>query len=917
MNSFYGGKHGDSFVIAKTYSTIAEMLESFGKNNNNCPVHFDEYVLINTVNKNNPENGQVFKRGYDYNSDRTIVTYQPTYGKENPYETKEVPANGAYYVGTIVGPAGRAPIFNFGHYFDVVDLIDIIDRDFDTMGLSYSGSATRQDTVGMLNSRYPNGSEILGPDAPLRDFYILRLTNAPKEGEEQVIHYYCFDRKYKLNNQDAEGWYAVDTPPATGEDTFNPKEGLIPGVSYAYDKGGNLLYDIDKETGKRSMRKGENSLGKTYQDTIDWVYCTVRNENLEDSTAYIGFRFGSPVVEFETESVSPYFNRSDIIDTATGLPNAEANKTHKFENLNLITRDQKQTDIEAHPFYSKWKINIPKGIKGDAIKNIYLVDAAKEHKIEQFVLDKDGNLLYDEATGEVQVIPYVEDVSTPEGMSAVDIESSKEKWVIVCDYVCYDRMAEGELHTIYLGDFNQLDGITLEHFGQLVFNYSHDNTERTPKQDWIHWIDKMKFNDNGTVTITFNDDTWDVAAADNQDKIEKGVLTKTQLINWITNMEFSNNGTVDVMFNNDNLFNGQLTKEKLINWITDVEFSENGTVNITFNNDNLFNGKLTKEQLITWVTEFSLDEDDGTLIVNFNNNRLVPNINKTLQWVKDISISPQGTVRTDYTNKADRVQENYLSWIDDMSFDEEGTVVVTFNHDKVNTDQVKNGVLTKTHLLHWIDDMNFAEDGTLTVNFNNEDLNPEGSQIKNGKINLPQLITWMTKFDLDGDTGRLQVNYNNNKLIQNVDKTLQWVKDISIADNGTVTTDYTNQDDKVQTGLIQWINDIKINDDGAGNGNQKVSIKYNNANGYVDIGSPLNYVMRMGVDPSNGNLLALYSDPQKRQSGISYDNVSGWSLLGNLKYSKTMAKSDYDAKQPAERVSDLITGAICYSIEEI
>ena len=916
MNSFYGGKQGSSFIIAQTYTTIAEMVANFGKNNSACPVNFDEYALINTVNKNNPENGQVFRRGYDYNSGRKIISYKHTYGKENPYEEIEIEANGAVYIGTIVGPAGRAPIFNFGQYEDVQNTTIVHTKYFSDIGITYPSESGRSTVVSKLNSLTTIDAEtgvVSFFDDIITDFYSLELI---KDDSRSMVQYYCYDNKYRLNNQNSAGWYAVDSVPGTGVDTFDPSQGLIPGVSYAYENG-ELLYDIDINTGKRSMRKGVNRLGNTYQDTIDWAYCTVRNENLEDSTAYIGFRFGSPVVEFETESVSPYFNRSDIIDTATGLPNTEANKTHKFENLNLITRDQKQADIEAHPFYSKWKISIPKGIKGDAIKNIYLVDAAKEHKIEQFVLDKDGNLLYNEITGEVQVIPYVEDVSTPEGMSAVDIESSKEKWVIVCDYVCYDRMAEGELHTIYLGDFNQLDGITLEHFGQLVFNYSHDNTERTPQQDWIHWIDKMKFNDNGTITITFNDSSWDVAAAANQDVIEKGVLTKEKLINWITNMEFSNNGTVDVMFNNDNLFNGQLTKEKLINWITDVEFLENGTVNITFNNDNLFNGKLTKEQLITWVTDFSLNEDDGTLIVNFNNNRLVPNINKTLQWVKDISISPQGTVTTDYTNKADRVQENYLSWINDMSFDEEGTVVVTFNHDKVNTDQVKNGVLTKTHLLHWINDMNFADDGTLTVDFNNEDLNPEGSQIKNGKINLPQLITWMTKFDLDEDTGRLQVDYNNNKLIPNVDKTLQWVKDITIADNGTVTTDYTNQDDKVQTGLIQWINDVKVNDDGAGNGNQKVSIKYNNANDYVDIGSPLNYVMRMGVDPSNGNLLALYSDPQKRQSGISYDNVSGWSLLGNLKYSKTMAKSDYDAKQPAERVSDLITGAICYSIEEI
>ena len=73
----------------------------------------------------------------------------------------------------------------------------------------------------------------------------------------------------------------------------------------------------------------------------------------------------------------------------------------------------------------------------------------------------------------------------------------------------------------------------------------------------------------------------------------------------------------------------------------------------------------------------------------------------------------------------------------------------------------------------------------------------------------------------------------------------------------------------------------------------------------------------MAVNPADGNLLALYSDPQKRQSGYEYDGVSGWTILGNLKYSKTLSSSTYDSLTPAERVSNLITGAVCYSIEEI
>lgn len=88
MESFYGGKAGFSFIIVKSFSSVAEMVANFKKGPTYSAVHYDEHVLINTENKNNPDNGKVFRRGYDYTNDM----------------------GGAVYIGTIVGPAGRAPM---------------------------------------------------------------------------------------------------------------------------------------------------------------------------------------------------------------------------------------------------------------------------------------------------------------------------------------------------------------------------------------------------------------------------------------------------------------------------------------------------------------------------------------------------------------------------------------------------------------------------------------------------------------------------------------------------------------------------------------------------------------------------------------------------------------------------------------
>lgn len=99
-NSFYGGRRGASFVIAKRYSTIAEMVAAFSQGGDYKTVNYDEYVLIDTENKNNPDNGKIYRRGYEYNNSM----------------------GGAIYEGQIVGPAGLAPHTEM-HTIDEVEQI--------------------------------------------------------------------------------------------------------------------------------------------------------------------------------------------------------------------------------------------------------------------------------------------------------------------------------------------------------------------------------------------------------------------------------------------------------------------------------------------------------------------------------------------------------------------------------------------------------------------------------------------------------------------------------------------------------------------------------------------------------------------------------------------------------------------------
>ena len=98
MYSFYGGRPGNSFTIVRTFKSIADMVEKFRNGPDYTVVHYDEHVLINTDNKNDADNGKIFRRGYDYKNEDT---------------------GGAIYIGQIVGPAGASPDLEFTNYDDI------------------------------------------------------------------------------------------------------------------------------------------------------------------------------------------------------------------------------------------------------------------------------------------------------------------------------------------------------------------------------------------------------------------------------------------------------------------------------------------------------------------------------------------------------------------------------------------------------------------------------------------------------------------------------------------------------------------------------------------------------------------------------------------------------------------------------
>ena len=380
MYSFYGGQPGSSFIIITTYRSIADMIAKFKLGSEYTAVHFDQHVMINTVNKNDPDNGKIYRRGYDFNNDM----------------------GGAEFVGTIVGPAGHAPMIQLA-------------------------------TIAEVRRK------------------------AAEEGYEE---------------RRSSGSYSV-----TGAN-------LVPG----------------KKT------------DGTFNDAITWECCSIRNENDEDSTAYIGFTFPYTVIDVEASTIEPYISG-------------------KYADVSGAYRN----DDYMHPFYEQWHLDIPKGVKGDAFKNLKVQIA------------------------DMSIEPY-------EGQ-AEDINNQEK--VIVYEYYCYDEYKNGAPKKYYLGDYNVIKDITIAADGTITISYNHGGNKTFPKI--MKWISSLSLAADGALTINYNTG-------------ETRSITNNK-IKWINSVSSENGRTLVFTYNDDTTDSVNLTLPNNISINTgDIEGEGNQKIKVDWTN---------------------------------------------------------------------------------------------------------------------------------------------------------------------------------------------------------------------------------------------------------------------------------------------------------------------------------------------
>lgn len=490
-NSFYGGRDGAPMIIKKTFDTVKDMVDAFGTINYN-EVNFGEHTLIRSEDRNNPENGRLFRRGTNINASETVQSWILN-EETHLYEETDVSANGAVYIGTIAGPSGNAPHLNF------------------------------------------------------------------KQTEADVT------KVYEDHNKPG-----YDRKTGTGTFSLNPtSQNLVSGKDH---------------------------------DEITWTYCSIRDKNERETDAYIGFTIPYTVIEFEAESETPYYNRS--------------NNTANFINQNLVDR----LDDSSKPFYQKWQINVPKGIHGQSIENLRVEGLDTDQAVLKYDLrnfDKDGNGI--STTHEIGAYNLIKNIDLSDtGYLNIDTTASLNE-------------IHKQLQWVKEIKFNSNGTITIVDINGDERTGPLDGSNPNAYKNLIQWITNITLDpETGAFKLEYNNGT--------------AALEKS--LQWVKDITFSQDGTVTVDYTNKD----NDVRSKQLKWVTGTSLSTDGTFTTSYNNGDSATVQGTK---LKWPTNIQLNSSTGKVTTTYNDGSSNSSQNPQMDWIKSATLDAEKNLSINYVNATD------------------------------------------------------------------------------------------------------------------------------------------------------------------------------------------------------------------------------------------------------------------------
>ena len=382
-----------------------------------------------------------------------------------------------------------------------------------------------------------------------------------------------------------------------------------------YDKGHVIGYKTTLDAGEEnkpiatfpfskahdtSLVPGKDEDG-TFVDEITWTWCNIRMpDGNKSSWYYVGFTIPYMVVEYDTHAVSQY---------------------NSAGNYQADTTTVERTDDRTHPFFTSWDFGIPKGIKGDAIRNLRVITPTSGDTIyapSAITVDTETGLVSLGAAGYAG--------------QAEDIAAGRK--ILVFDMYYYDGQINPDPVMIYVGDFNKIDNITLADDGTLTVDFSHDNNTVFSRK--IKWITSTTLSpDTGVFIVNYNN----------------GDPAFTATLDWIKSITLDDDGTIHYHHTANNV---DETHNNVIKWVTSVELNPTtGLFTMNFN----YGSPLTRQ--LDWIDDIYIDEDTGKITLHHVNAAIGEDGEVTLpaklKLITSADVSSNGVV-TLYTNTGNSIK---------------------------------------------------------------------------------------------------------------------------------------------------------------------------------------------------------------------------------------------------------------------
>lgn len=575
MYSFYGGRPGNSFIIITSFPSVDDMIKEFSQGPTYTDVHFDEHVLINTENKNDPDNGKIFRRGYNYKDE----------------------LGGAVQIGQIVGPAGPAPTLSLGDYKTISEDSTISSERINEKEGSYNINSSLVPGYDKQHNEYNDEIKWVS--------YSIRTID---NGECQA--YIGFKIPYLVMDWQAKSISAYEDPTieekkeqGQSEHPFYKKWEL--GITKG--KNGTSLSNLRiKEYNRDDDRDLKTADGQAYEGTEEGKHIIIYDQTLYDTE--------TPII------TQKYLGNYNIIQ----------NISH--ENGKLLIKCTNDNNPQ------EFLINEIESIDLNSETGQFSIKYFNNENPTTFTLKWVKDVDFNETNGTL-VFKYANSVTQEKVCPINWIKGAEIKEVNLNDsrqflYLNWVNPIDGDSTETQLSNFRWVKELNLTENGILQATYNDNITQNlnTP-QTAINWVESIRVNPDthALQCVTNNNKTYDIS-------IENGVkwITSTQInengiltinynagnpdvlsenpIKWIDSINLSEDGSLTINYNTEET---QTITEK-IRWIQNTTMDGSGNIIVEYNDD-------TSDSFgpLKFIDNVTINEDNHLMITYSNSQEPV------------------------------------------------------------------------------------------------------------------------------------------------------------------------------------------------------------------------------------------------------------------------------------------------------